>query len=1162
MPTSRAAGPAAALPIGRPVTIEDRYSLEEGRVLLTGVQGLVRLVFDQMRADRRGGLRTGALVSGYQGSPLGGLDRELLGQAALAGELEVVFRPGLNEDLGATAVWGSQLVTTLPRARVDGVLGMWYGKAPGVDRSGDALRHGNFVGAHPRGGMIAVCGDDPSCKSSTIPSESESTLAALRMPVVAPGNPQEVLDLGRHAIAASRASGLWTGLKVVTNVADAVASVEVGPERVRPLPVVVEDRGRPYVHIPNADLIATATLEMERTMVGPRMALARAYARENRLDRIVLDPPRPWLGIAAAGATYYDLREALHTLGLGDDQLRRLGVRLLKIGMLWPLEPGIVRAHARGLEELLVVEDKGPFLETAIREILFDAAERPRVLGKEDERGAPLLPASGMLDIDTIARAVGTRLLRKGAIASVAARLEALDRPAPEPVPGNGARLPFFCSGCPHNRSTDAPDDAVVGAGIGCHGMVVISPAGKGQVTGATQMGGEGAQWIGQQPFTDTPHVFQNLGDGTFHHSGSLAVRASIAAGVNVTYKLLYNSAVAMTGGQDVEGAMPVPDLTRWLAAEGVRRIVVTTDEPARYRGVELSPIAEVRPRAKLMEAQRELAGEPGVTVLIHDQGCAAEQRRLRKRGKLPDPPERIFINERVCEGCGDCGEKSHCLSLLPVDTEFGRKTRIDQASCNKDYSCAEGDCPSFLTVIPGKRASHEPPAPPADLPLPALRAGEEATIRMVGIGGTGVVTVAQVLAMAAMLDGKRALGLDQTGLAQKGGQVISDVRVLPEGEDRGNRASRDSVDCYLGFDLIGASLPSNLVTAEAGRTVAVVSTSAVPTGDAVGDPTARFVDVNASLDAIELVSRPDANVYLDAQELADALFRDKLPANVLLLGAAWQRGLIPISLDAILEAFRLNGAGVERNVAAFQWGRAVVARPDAVAEVSQPAAVTERRLSRAERALVETVGAETGSELERLLEVRIGELAAYQSIRYARRYAELVRAVVEAERATGRSHGAAEAVARELYRLMAYKDEYEVARLHLDPEERRRLADAFGAGARIRYQLHPPVLRALGMERKLTLGRWFDPAFRLLRRTRFLRGTALDPFGYARVRRVERSLVDEYRHLVTRALPHLAEAPDRVVELCELPSIVRGYEHVKLRNVETFRARAGEIGW
>jgi indolepyruvate ferredoxin oxidoreductase len=1151
---------AGALSIEREVRLADRYELERGTVLLSGVQALVRLVFDQMRADRAAGRSSATLVSGYQGSPLGGLDRELVRQRALMDELDVVFRAGLNEDLAATSVWGSQLVPGLRGARYEGVLGVWYGKAPGVDRSGDALRHGNFIGSHPRGGLLAICGDDPSCKSSTLPSASEETLAALRMPVLAPGSPQEVLDVGRHAVALSRASGLWAALKVVTNVADGVGSVEVGLDRVQPRHVEVEDGGRPYIHEPNAHLIAAATNEMERTLAGPRLALARAYARANGLNAVVVDPRSAWLTIVAGGATYHDVREALLTLGLGDGDLRDHGIRLLKLGMLWPVDREAVRAAARGTEEVLVVEDKGPFVETAVREALYDLADRPRVVGKEDGEGRPLLAASGMQDVDAIARAVAARILRRVPVASAEARLRELEAAAPEVPSGGGTRMPFFCSGCPHNRSTDAPDDALVGAGIGCHGMVVISPAGKGDVQGATQMGGEGAQWIGQAPFVDRPHLFQNLGDGTFHHSGSLAVRAAVAAGANITYKLLHNRAVAMTGGQDVEGGMDVPELTRMLEAEGVRRIVVTTDEPAKYRGVPLAGIAEVRPRSQLAAVQEELRVEPGVTVLLHDQACAAEKRRLRKRGVLPVPAHCVAINERVCEGCGDCGRKSHCLSLVPVETEFGTKTRIDQASCNLDESCLDGDCPSFLTVVPGDDARRPLPAPPAGLPEPQLRGGDEVTVRLVGIGGTGVVTVAQVLGMAAMLDGRRTLGLDQTGLAQKGGPVVSDVRILPPGGERAGRAPTGSVDCLLALDLVAATSAANLKSARRGRTVAVISTSDAPAGDSIGDPAARPPDREALMAAIDAVSDPARNVRLDARALADVLLGDTLPANMLALGAAWQRGVVPVSLAALEQAVRLNGAAVDQNLAALAWGRAIVAAPDAVTAAGAADALPRPAPHARVAGLVAETGAAPGTALAEVVAVRVQELAAFQSERYARRYARAVRRVVDADRRVGGDGAAPVAVARQLYRLLAYKDEYEVARLHLDPAERARLARQFGEGARVRYRLQPPLLRAMGLERKLSLGRWFDPALRGLVRARRLRGTPFDPFGYAKVRRVERALADEYLAVVDQALPHLASAPETVVELLEAPDVIRGYEDVKLRNVAAWRGRMAEL--
>ena len=1150
----------------REVSLDDKYVLEDGRILLTGVQGLVRLVLDQHRADRDRGLHTGTLVSGYQGSPLGGLDQELQRRAGLCAEHHVRHVPGLNEELGATSAWGSQLAGSLPGSRYDGVLAMWYGKAPGLDRAADSLRHGNFVGVSRTGGALAVVGDDPSCKSSTIPSASEALLASLHMPVFAPGDVQDVLDLGLHAYACSRASGLWCGFKIVTSVADASGTADVGAGRVVPeLPEVIW-QGRPYEHVPNGNLLAPASVDMERTMLGPRTELALAYARANDVNRVE-GARDAWLGIVTAGKAHYDLRHALRRLGLEERELERAGVRILKLGMIWPLEPETVRAFAHGLDEILVVEEKGPFVESSLKEVLYGVAGAPRIVGKRDERGEVLLPAELDLDADLVARAVAARLRSRVELPSVESGLRALDEIAarPRPLP-MAARSPFFCSGCPHNSSTKAPEGTLVGAGIGCHTMVLLNPEGKGEITGITQMGGEGAQWIGMQPFTDDRHLVQNIGDGTFHHSGSLAVRAAVAAGVNITYKLLFNGAVAMTGGQDVEGGMSVPELTRWLELEGVRRIIVTTEEPERYRGVKLASIAELRDRGDLLDAQRELAEVDGVTVLIHDQECAAELRRKRKRGKAPDPVERIWINERVCEGCGDCGKKSSCLSVMPVETEFGRKTQIHQASCNKDYSCVEGDCPSFLTVVPGKVARVEAPAPPASLPEPQRVVSDaECGVRMMGVGGTGVVTVSQVLGMAALIDGLQVRGLDQTGLSQKGGPVVSDLRISRGELASASKAPAGSVDVYLGFDLLGASSDSNLATATPASTVAVVSTSAVPTGRMVIDPGERFPELSGQLDRIDAVTRRELNLYLDAQGLSERLFGDHMMANTLALGAAFQRGLLPVSLAALEQAIRLNGAAVEKNLAAFAWGRAVVACPDAVESATAEPEPPAPEVSETERELVDlAVDGEGGhaGELRRLVETRVPELAAFQSAAYARRYAEAVRRVqvAEQERVPGRGD-LAEAVARNLFKLMAYKDEYEVARLHLDSFERAKLDRELGEGARVWFNLHPPLLRALGLKRKLKLGRWFVPAFRLLRSMRRLRGTPLDPFGLARVRRVERRLVGEYEELVSEALAALTPATHATaVELCELPDLVRGYEDIKLESVERFRERAQEL--
>ncbi|WP_431894886.1 indolepyruvate ferredoxin oxidoreductase family protein [Nonomuraea sp. bgisy101] len=1078
---------------------------------MSGTQALVRLIADQLAADRRAGLDTGAMVSGYPGSPLGGFDQELARNTPEG----VVHRPGQNEELGATAVWGSQLVPSLPDPRKAGVLGVWYGKAPGVDRAADAFRHGNFVGAHPEGGLIALCGDDPTCKSSTLPSATESTLAALGMPVIYPGTVQELLDLGRHAIAASRASGLWVAIKAVANVVDATATVSLDPDRVKPVMPEIMWQGKPYRHTPDAMLLTPYSLDMERTLVGPRLELARAYARDNNLNQITVPAPDATIGVIAAGTAYYDVREAFGKLGLTDE------VRLLKIGMLWPLEPTAVQEFARGLSEIIVVEEKAPLLEGLVKDVLYGTPNPPAVTGKA------VIPQHGGVDSDLVARVLADRL--------------SIDLPRRrEPLKLLGpARTPFFCSGCPHNRSTAVPEGSVVAAGIGCHTMIVLNPEGKGDLAGLTQMGGEGAQWIGQAPFTGTRHIFQNLGDGTFHHSGSLAVRAAVGAGVNITYKLLYNSAVAMTGGQTITPALSVASLTRWLELEGVRKVIVTADDLSRYQGVRLSPIASLRDRADLEQAQRELAAVEGVTVLIHDQQCAAEKRRLRKKGELPDPVKRVAINQRVCEGCGDCGQKSECLSVLPVETEFGRKTEIHQSSCNKDYSCVDGDCPSFLTIVPGSKKRLAAPAPP-EMPVPDLHS-RDTTIRLVGIGGTGVVSVARLLGKAALMDGRQSRGLDQTGLAQKGGTVVSDIRLFDGEEDRTGQASAASVDAYLALDVIGATDPKHLRTCSPSRTVAVVSTHLSPTGGMVLDPATHITDLGPQLTALE--ARARSVVALNAERLAQALFGDHMQANTIVLGAAWQLGLIPLSLESMEKA-------LGRSAAAFHWGRAVIAAPSAVdalfpaPTVAEPAAEVLRQIAFAGE----------GSELHRLLAVRVPDLVAYQNPRYALRYLAAVREV------HALSPGAvAEAYAVHLHRLMAYKDEYEVARLHLDPAERARIAAEFGPGTRVAYNLHPPVLRALGLKRKLSLGPWFDPAFKALYGMRKLRGTKLDVFGLGEVRRTERSLAEEYTHDVLSALS--SGAPEeKVLQLAELPDVIRGYEHVKLRGVADYRERAAAL--
>jgi indolepyruvate ferredoxin oxidoreductase len=1158
-------------------SLMDKYLHEEGQVYLSGIQALVRLPMDQHRADRRAGLKTATFISGYRGSPLGGLDLTLERLPDLLKKHHIHFSSGVNEDLAATAVFGSQMVGLLPGARYDGVLGIWYGKAPGVDRSGDAFKHANFAGIGKNGGVLAMAGDDPPCKSSTLPNYSEVAFFDANFPILYPGHVQELLDLGLHGFALSRYCGLWVAFKVVTNVADESGTVEVGPDRVRPVLPSFEVDGRPFSHQMNPTLLAPHSLEMERSIYYHRLEAARQYAAANGLNQIVVPTPGAWFGILTAGKTYYDVRQALDELGLDDAALRRVGIRLLKLGMIYPLEPGIVREFARGLEEILVVEEKRSFIELFTRDILYHASDRPMVVGKYDEAGQPLLPMHGEIDSDRVAHVIANRLLRRQRIESVAggaARLAALKT---RDIELSLARPAYFCSGCPHNRSTIVPEGSLAGGGIGCHAMALGM---ERRTFGITHMGGEGAQWLGMAPFTDMPHMFQNIGDGTFFHSGSMAISAAVASGVNITYKILYNAAVAMTGGQDAAGALPIPELTRKLEAEGVRKIIVAAEDPTKYRHAQLAKTAEVRDREELEAAQRELREIPGTTVLIYDQQCAAEKRRHRKRGKLAEPSRQVVINEAVCEGCGDCGAKSNCLSVQPVDTEFGRKTQIHQSSCNKDYSCLKGDCPAFVTVdvVGGTTKPPKPVLP--DITAILLEPPQKASctdgyaIYMAGIGGTGVVTVNTLLGTAGMLEGKQVRAFDQTGLSQKGGPVVSSLKLSHTPMLTSNKVATGEADLYLGFDMLVATQPLHLEKASPDRTRAVISTSKIPTGDMVRKKELHFPAVAGLLHSIEGCTRPDANVYLDAEALAERLFGDYMASNLIVVGAAYQAGAIPLAATSIEETIRLNGVAVEMNLQAFRWGRLYVLDRAAVQrqldQLATPDEATATSLGEGELHLSETGAAARQllatcgfvGEVRRLAEIRIPQLMMYQNVAYARQYVAFVQKVVAAEKShvPGQTQ-LGEAVARYLFKLMAYKDEYEVARLLLKDEFFQRVRAQFGDDAQVAFNLHPPLLRALGLKRKLRLGLWFTPALKALRRMRVIRGTPVDLFGHAKVRRVERQLIGEYRQVIESLLADLkAENHAIATQIAALPDLIRGYEDIKLASVADFRAKVQEL--
>jgi len=1155
------------------VRLEDRYTAASGQVQMTGVQALARLPLNILRSDRARGLKTAVFISGYEGSPLGGYDLELGRHAKLLASYDLVFQPGVNEELAATSVQGTQLAAGLADARVEGITGFWYGKSPGLDRASDALRHANLMGTHPKGGAVAFVGDDPAAKSSTVPGASEFLLADLGMPVLYPADPQDVLDLGAHAVAMSRLSGLWVALKIATAVADGSGTVQISSDRVDPQLPPVMFEGKKWEHRLTARMLQPALSEMERSREGVRADAARAYARANRLNRSETFGRNASIGIVAAGRTYLDMRQALRALGLDDAELAARGVRLLRLAMVHPLIASEIEEFADGLAEIIVVEEKRSFIESALKAILYGVKDAPAITGKTDRQGAKLFPADGELDADLIASGLAIRLGRYPEFTTVTAwqAKQALRRPVTAlPLV---ARTPYFCSGCPHNSSTKVPAGSLVGGGIGCHALVLMmEPEAVGDVAGLTQMGGEGAQWIGMAPFMRTRrHLLQNIGDGTFHHSGSLAVRAAVASGVNVTYKLLYNSAVAMTGGQQATGAMSVPALTRMLTAEGVRRIVITTAEPKRYRRAGLPPTAEVWHRDRVVEAQEVLSQVEGVTVLIHDQECATELRRKRKRGLAPDPAERVMINQRVCEGCGDCGEKSNCLSVQPVDTEFGRKTVIDQSSCNKDYSCLKGDCPSFLTVIssPKPRAGRAT-APAlasdaiADPPLRFDIAAAPHTTRITGVGGTGVVTLSQILSAAGRIAGREVRSLDQTGLAQKGGAVISDLKISAQEIEQSNKAAAGECDLYLGCDLLVAADAKNLAVADPETTIAVVSTTKVPTGKMIVDKTVPFPEVNATADRIRSATRGSESVFVDARGLSLTLLGTDQFANMLLAGVAFQTGALPLPAWAIEQAIELNGVQVEPNVQAFRRGRQRVADPAAFAQAVAAARVVPpvRLPTEPECRLIASVGAASGSELHRIVTARIPDLIEYQNVDYARQYADLVARVREAEDGSVSPRSElSEAVAEFGYKLMAYKDEYEVARLLMDPQAEAAVRAEFGAGARVSYRLHPPLLRALGMKRKVKLGPWSRPAFRVLRAGKLVRGTRLDPFGYTQVRRVERDLIDEYIAAIDDLAGQLStETYQRAVEIARLPDLVRGYENIKLANVALYRARLREL--
>jgi indolepyruvate ferredoxin oxidoreductase len=1146
----------------RAVSLDDKYLATSGRIYLSGVQALVRLAIVQRLRDQASGLNTGGFISGYRGSPLGGLDEALWKAEPHLAAHHVKFVPGVNEELAATAVWGTQQLEHVGGSDYDGVFAMWYGKGPGVDRCGDVFKHMNYAGTAKYGGVLLVAGDDHNAYSSSLPHQSDHLFAASMIPVLYPCNVQEYLELGLHGWAMSRYSGCAVAFKALADTVESSASIEADPFALQitlPDDVILPPGGL-NTRL-TGELLTVQARGQEALMQNYKIYAAIAYARANKLNRITIDSPRARLGIVASGKSYMDVLEALEELGISERNASEIGIRLFKVGMPWPLEPDGVREFARGLEEILVVEEKRQVVEYQLKEHLYnwDPDVRPRVIGKFDEKGEwvhPhgqwLLPPMGDFSVAQIARVIAARVARFHPSDLIKARLSFLE--AKEAVLGKAVSTPprpaWYCSGCPHNTSTKTPEGSLALGGVGCHIMATfIYPESTRTIV---QMGGEGVPWVGQAPFARRKHVFANMGDGTYFHSGHLAVRAAVAANVNVTFKILFNDAVAMTGGQPVDGPLTVPLVAQQMAAEGVKRIALVSEDPRRYADRSgLPEHVSLHDRKDLDAVQRELREYQGVSVLIYDQTCAAEKRRRRKKGEYPPAPERVFINEDVCEGCGDCSVQSNCVSILPKETEFGRKRVIDQSSCNQDYSCVKGFCPSFVSIEGATvRKSKAAKTAKADdfgrLPevqVPPVN-GSPYNILITGIGGTGVITIGALLGMAAHLEGKGVSVLDMTGMSQKNGAVTSHVRIgtHPSGI-HAQRIATGEANLILGCDMLTAGAQDAISKTRPGVTVAVINLHEQPPGSFARAPDWQFPaeQIRALID--ESVDRRAH--YVDATRLATALLGDSIATNLFMLGFAYQKGLVPVSEAALLHAIELNGVAVDANKAAFLWGRRAAVDLQAVERVASPG---------------QPVLVQLPPTLDATVRRRVASLTAYQDAAYARRYAAFVDKVREAEARVSKSTALTKAVARSLYKLMAYKDEYEVARLYTDGRFEERLKATFEGDFTVKFNLAPPLLAtrdAQGHLVKAKYGSWMWRAFKVLAKLKFLRGTALDPFGRTDERRMERQLIAEYQASIEALLPKLHEGNlPQAIELASLPEQMRGFGHVKLANVEKARTR------
>lgn len=1120
-------------------SLDDNLSATSGRIYLTGTQALLRLLLSQRRADRQRGLNTSGFVTGYRGSPLAGVDLALWRAQEALTQHQVHFLPAVNEDLAATILMGTQQAGVRADRTVDGVFGMWYGKGPGVDRAGDALHHGNAAGASRNGGVLLVVGDDHAAASSSIAHASDTSLSALGIPVIHPASIEEYEYFGLWGWALSRYSGAWVAFKAVTETVESARSFTLEP--IAPFTVPANDAFNGQLEYSAREFL---TPDIERR-VHDRLRAVKAFSRLHPLDRIVDAAPGAKLGIITTGKAYLDTLDALDRLRANNPAVQRLDLRHYKIGLSWPIDEEGLQRFAEGLDHILVVEEKAAVIEDQVKSLLFNQRVRPRILGKLDAHGGQLIPSIGQLEPSLVVAALEQWFTALGTVPSTRTA-PAHELLVPAPVAHGLSRRPYFCSGCPHSTSTKVPQGSQALGGVGCHYMATWMDR---DTAGLTQMGGEGADWIGMARFTRMPHIFQNMGEGTYFHSGYLAIRQAVAANANITYKILFNDAVAMTGGQPVDGPISVPSICQQMLGEGVKKVVITTDGPDRYRGIALPGGVSVHDRHELDRLQRELRDMPGVTVLVHDQACAAEKRRRRKKKTLAEPVRRLFINKAVCEGCGDCSKQSNCLSVVPVETPFGRKREIDQSSCNKDYTCVDGFCPSFVSVVGGairrssitQEAKGRVQALLAQVPAPSFRIPPRSNILVVGIGGTGIITVGAIVAMAAHLEGRAASVLDITGLAQKGGAVVSHLRLSDDAQSTGAvRIDQEHADAAIFCDTVAAVRPDVLGLLRRDHTLTTVNTWLAPTAEFMRNPHINLDPGPMIADIQQAAGSPNTSL-LDAHALADQQFGDGILANMIMLGFSWQQGAIPVGMDAIMQAITLNGVAVEANKKAFGVGRVAAWKPGALQAASSNVTLVKAPES-----------------LEKIMDRCRESLREWQNEAYARQYVDVVDKVLQAERRVvpdSRPELTIK-VAQSLYQLMAYKDEYEVARLFTNGDFEKELHQKFEGDFSLRFHLSPPWLAkrdpVTGIPRKVTFGPKTMHVFRLLAHFKFLRGTWLDVFGYSAERRMERALVQDYRRAVLDMAQHLnASNYAAAIALGELPTTVRGYGHIKAANIK-----------